>query len=95
MKAKDLLIALKTDAEGGLESLSAYKSVFLQNEEAVLTKIDYDQNTNRVYLTDEKTQPMTLNEFVQQLNQYKEASLYIQKRPIYGYRLTPQGIIVG
>lgn len=95
MKAKDLLIALKTDGDSGLENLSTYQVVFLKNETTKLTKIDHDEVVDQIHLIDDHTSPLSLNDLVQVLSRYKEAALYIDQRPVYGYRLIPQGLVIG
>ena len=99
MKAKDLLTALKVDATGSLNTLSTMTYVYADLGDKPVNRLHLETAADQIEISYAAKQPaLTLKEFVEVLNQHKEAALYLKEQErtmIYGYRLIPDGIVIG
>ncbi|MGM0168952.1 hypothetical protein IGI39_004707 [Enterococcus sp. AZ135] len=95
MKAKDLLTAIQVDAAGELKKLSSYTYVFVDDGEKQTNHITIKIEGNKIVLSKERSNPLTLKELIKVLNEKKEAEIYVEEELVFGYKLVKQGILLG
>lgn len=95
MKAKDLLTAIQVDAAGELKKLSSYTYVFINDGDKQTNHLTIKTETDKIVLTKQTGQALTLTELINVLNTAKESEIYVEDDLVFGYKLIKQGIVLG
>lgn len=95
MKAKDLLTAIQVDAAGEMKKLSSYTYVFVKDGEQQTNHLVVKVEENKIVLTKQPDNLLTLNQLIIVLNEAKEADIFIGDELVFGYKLVKQGIVLG
>ncbi|WP_249355064.1 hypothetical protein [Enterococcus hulanensis] len=95
LKAKDLLTAIQVDAAGEMKKLSSYTYVFVKDGEQQTNHLVVKVEENKIVLTKQPDNLLTLNQLIIVLNEAKEADIFIGDELVFGYKLVKQGIVLG
>ncbi|MFQ7235326.1 MAG: hypothetical protein ACLRPU_10665 [Enterococcus hulanensis] len=95
LKAKDLLTAIQVDAAGEMKKLSSYTYVFIKDGEQQTNHLVVKVEEDRIVLTKQPDNLLTLNQLIIVLNEAKEADIFIGDELVFGYKLVKQGIVLG
>ncbi|MBX8938736.1 hypothetical protein HCH29_17610 [Enterococcus gilvus] len=95
MKAKDLLTAIQVDAAGEMKKLSSYTYVFVKDGEQQTNHLVVKVEENKIVLTKQPDNLLTLNQLIIVLNEAKEADIFVEDELVFGYKLVKQGIVLG
>lgn len=95
LKAKDLLTAIQVDAAGEIKKLSSYTYVFVKDGEQQTNHLVVKVEENKIVLTKQPDNLLTLNQLIIVLNEAKEADIFVEDELVFGYKLVKQGIVLG
>ncbi|WP_311775698.1 hypothetical protein [Enterococcus gilvus] len=95
LKAKDLLTAIQVDAAGEMKKLSSYTYVFVKDGEQQTNHLVVKVEENKIVLTKQPDNLLTLNQLIIVLNEAKEADIFVEDELVFGYKLVKQGIVLG
>lgn len=95
LKAKDLLTAIQVDAAGEMKKLSSYTYVFVKDGEQQTNHLVVKVEENKIVLTKQPDNLLTLNQLIIVLNEAKEADIFVGDELVFGYKLVKQGIVLG
>ena len=95
LKAKDLLTAIQVDAAGEMKKLSSYTYVFVKDGEQQTNHLIVKVEENKIVLTKQPDNLLTLNQLIIVLNEAKEADIFVGDELVFGYKLVKQGIVLG
>lgn len=95
LKAKDLLTAIQVDAAGEMKKLSSYTYVFVKDGEQQTNHLVVKVEEDKIILTKQPDNLLTLNQLIIVLNEAKEADIFVGDELVFGYKLVKQGIVLG
>lgn len=95
LKAKDLLTAIQVDAAGEMKKLSSYTYVFVKDGEQQTNHLVVKVEEDKIILTKQPDNLLTLNQLIIVLNEAKEADIFVEDELVFGYKLVKQGIVLG
>lgn len=95
LKAKDLLTAIQVDAAGEMKKLSSYTYVFVKDGEQQTNHLVVKVEEDKIVLTKQPDNLLTLNQLIIVLNEAKEADIFVEDELVFGYKLVKQGIVLG
>ncbi len=95
LKAKDILTAIQVDAAGEMKKLSSYTYVFIKDGEQQTNHLVVKVEEDKIVLTKQPDNLLTLNQLIIVLNEAKEADIFIGDELVFGYKLVKQGIVLG
>ena len=95
LKAKDLLTAIQVDAAGEMKKLSSYTYVFVKDGEQPTNHLVVKVEEEKIVLTKQPDNLLTLNQLIIVLNEAKEADIFVEDELVFGYKLVKQGIVLG